>query len=235
MTSHTPDWDLKQMLMGLPEQGYEDDILSSELRKQFTEAFNKWLDVPEEILQTITEAVDMVHQATSLIENLEHRTSQESKMIPSECGLGTSIHSANSSLLLALQKLLRLDNSTVVQVYTDCLLETHRRYSVDMYLRDSQDFPDEKEYRRMATSEAGKQFELTVKLVQIFSINKKNFQPLVQTFGLYYQIHQDYLKIFDKKSGRFPMDVAKGKFLYPLLHAILSEKDNNEMLSILFL
>jgi geranylgeranyl diphosphate synthase type 3 len=85
-------------------------------------------------------------------------------------------------------------------------------------------------------------FRLAVGLLQSFATKNKDvdYVPLVNNLGLYFQIRDDLINLADDeymKSKSFCEDLTEGKFSFPIIHCIRSDKEGSsaaaQLLSIL--
>lgn len=81
-------------------------------------------------------------------------------------GTAQTINSANYVYFVALQELFKLDNSKVIQIYTDELCNLHRGQGMDLFWRDTLTCPTEQEYLEMVGNKTGGLFRLAVQLMQ---------------------------------------------------------------------
>lgn len=104
--------------------------------------------------------------------------------------------------------------------------------------------------------ETGGLFGLAIRLMQLFSTNSMDLNPLMATLGLYFQIRDDYANLnlkevllFIKYNERilfnyffkmqyaenksFCEDLTEGKFSFPVIHAIRSRPDDQQIISVL--
>ena len=81
-------------------------------------------------------------------------------------GTAQTINSANYVYFLALQELVKLNNTKVVQIYTDELINLHRGQGMDLFWRDTLTCPNEEDYLEMVGNKTGGLFRLAVKLMQ---------------------------------------------------------------------
>eukprot|EP01092_Planopodium_desertum_P009472 TRINITY_DN40581_c0_g2_i1.p1 TRINITY_DN40581_c0_g2~~TRINITY_DN40581_c0_g2_i1.p1 ORF type:complete len:164 (-),score=25.53 TRINITY_DN40581_c0_g2_i1:111-572(-) len=80
----------------------------------------------------------------------------------------------------------------------------------------------------MVLNKTGGLFRLAIKLTQEFSDNKKDFIPLVDLVGLYFQIMDDYVNLKSPKymeNKSFCEDLTEGKYSFPIIHHIRNTKD----------
>lgn len=72
--------------------------------------------------------------------------------------------------------------------------------------------------------------------MQAFSSDKRDFAPLVNDLGLYYQIRDDYINLQSAKymeNKAFCEDLSEGKFSFPIIHSVLANKKDTRLLNIL--
>jgi geranylgeranyl diphosphate synthase type 3 len=72
--------------------------------------------------------------------------------------------------------------------------------------------------------------------MQAFSSDKRDFIPLVNSLGLYYQIRDDYINLQSEKymeNKAFCEDLSEGKFSFPIIHSILYNAKDTRLLNIL--
>lgn len=213
-------------------------IPGKQVRTKLADAFNCWLKIPQDKLQIIGEVTQMLHNASLLIDDIEDN-SKLRRGIPvahSIYGVAHTINSANYIYFLGLQKVLLLDHQEATKVFTEQLLELHRGQGMDIYWRDAIVCPTEQEYKTMVVRKTGGLFGLAVRLMQLFSENKSDFKPLLDCLGLYFQIRDDYANLISKEyeaNKSYCEDLTEGKFSFPIIHAIRSSPDNNQVLNII--
>ena len=150
-----------------------------DIRKQLIEAFNAWLKVPAESLAIITNVVGMLHTASLLIDDVED-SSILRRGLPvahSIFGMAQTINSANYIYFAALHELLKLENPTVIKLYSDELCNLHRGQGMDLFWRDTLTCPSEDDYLEMVGNKTGGLFRLAVQLMQAESSNEKWVLP----------------------------------------------------------
>lgn len=137
---------------------------------------------------------------------------------------------------LALEKVLELDHPEATKVYNEQLLELHRGQGMEIYWRDNFECPSEADYKLMTIRKTGGLFMLAIRLMQLFSDNKSDFNRLTAVLGLYFQIRDDYCNLSCKEYSEnksFCEDLTEGKFSFPVIHAIRNEKQDHQVLHIL--
>jgi len=195
------------------------------IRGKLTAGFNQWMKVPEEKVKSIGDIIQMLHNASLLLDDIEdssilRRGQPVAHMI---FGTASTINCANYVMFLGLEKVLALGHPDGVTVFTQQLLELHRGQGMELYWRDNFCCPTEEEYRQMISRKTGGLFNLAVRLMQLFSDSDENFTELTRLLGLYFQIRDDYanLKLEDYTANKsFAEDLTEGKFSFPVLHAM---------------
>ncbi|XP_070544620.1 geranylgeranyl pyrophosphate synthase-like isoform X2 [Ptychodera flava] len=213
-------------------------VPGKQVRMKLTKAFNNWLNIPEEKLHIVGEVVQMLHNASLLVDDIEDN-SKLRRGIPvahNIYGVAHTINCANYVYFLALQKLTTLNNPEVTKVYTEQLLLLHQGQGMDIWWRDAYVCPTEEEYKDMVTKKTGGLFGLAIRLMQLFSENKSDMRPLWESLGLYFQIRDDYANLKSREyteNKSFAEDLTEGKFSFPIIHGIKTQPDNTQVMSIL--
>lgn len=148
-------------------------------------------------------------------------------------GVASTINAANYVLFLALEKVQQLGHPDATRVYTEQLLELHRGQGMEIYWRDNYACPTETEYKQMTIRKTGGLFMLAIRLMQLFSENRKDFTKLTAILGLYFQIRDDYCNLSMKEYSEnksYCEDLTEGKFSFPVIHAIQTQKYDKQVL-----
>ncbi|CAH8664078.1 unnamed protein product [Schistosoma rodhaini] len=208
------------------------------IRSALVAAFNYWLKVPESILRVISDVIQMLHNASLIIDDIEDGSHLRRGKPTAHCifGVAPSINSANYAYFLALEKLSILERPETVKIFTEQMLVLHRGQGMDIFWRSSFKCPSESEYEAMVLCKTGGLFSLGVRLMQLFSENQTDYKPLLDAIGLFYQIRDDYANLVDLSYHRkktFAEDLTEGKFSYPIVRAINDYPDDNQVMNIL--
>jgi len=217
---------------------YITQIPGKNIRSKLSRGFNYWLNIPEDKLAIIEEIIQMMHNASLLIDDIQDNSVLR-RGIPvahSIYGIPGTINAANYVIFLALEKVLNLNHPDATKLYTEQVLELHRGQGMEIYWRDSFTCPSEEEYNAMTIRKTGGLFMLAIRLMQLFSANKGDFTKLTGILGLSFQILDDYQNLnskdyFDNKS--YCEDLTEGKFSFPILHAIHSHPEDRQIIHIL--
>ncbi|KAK7604807.1 hypothetical protein V9T40_005993 [Parthenolecanium corni] len=208
------------------------------IRAKLAHAFNYWLQIPAEKLAVVSEIVQMLHNASLLIDDIQDNSVLR-RGIPvahSIFGVASTINSANYVMFIGLEKVLTLKHNEAISVYSEQLLELHRGQGMEIYWRDNFSCPSEEEYKTMVIRKTGGLFMLAIRLMQLFSDNKSNFKKLTELLGLYLQIRDDYcnLRSAEYTSNKsYCEDLTEGKFSYPIIHGIRSHPEDSQIINIL--
>jgi len=223
----------------LAPYSYICQVPGKQVRSKLTAAFNHWLRIPEDKLEIISSVIQMLHNASLMIDDIEDN-SKLRRGIPvthSIFGIPQTINSANYGYFLALEKLFTLGKlEETTKVFTNHLLELHRGQGMDIYWRDSVTCPTEEEYKTMVIRKTGGLFGLAVDLMQLFSEDTKNYKPLLDVLGLYFQIRDDYVNLSSKEytaNKGYCEDLTEGKFSFPIIHSIRANPSDTQVLNIL--
>ncbi|KIP08652.1 hypothetical protein PHLGIDRAFT_34850 [Phlebiopsis gigantea 11061_1 CR5-6] len=232
-------------------------VPGKDIRGQMLEAFNAWLAVPEDKLHTISKVINMLHNASLLVDDIED-DAQLRRGVPAShkiYGIPQTINSANYVYFLAYQELFALrshmqaqapaerprrliDDTQLDRIVTEELLSLHRGQGLELLWRDSLQCPTEEEYISMVNNKTGGLFRVAVKLMMACATSNidVDFVPLVNLFGVYFQIRDDYMNLqsteYTSNKG-FAEDLTEGKFSFPIVHGIRTDPSNRQILNVL--
>lgn len=259
IVSETPDWSDSKETALLEPFNHIYMIQGKEIRGTMIAAFNRWLQVPEEKLRVISKVISMLHTASLLIDDIED-DSQLRRGVPVShkiYGVPQTINSANYVYFLAYQELFSLRAHTsedqpegtgvpkrvipdkeLDRIVTAELLSLHRGQGLDLLWRDSLTCPTEEEYIGMVNNKTGGLFRVAVKLMMACATTNVDvdYVPLVNLFGIYYQIRDDYMNLQSKQytdNKGFAEDLTEGKFSFPIVHGVRADQSNRQLLNVL--
>ncbi len=133
------------------------------VRKKLLVAFNKWMKVDEAIALKIGDIVQMLHNASLLIDDIEDNSvlRRGNPAAHKIYGAPSTINCANYVMFIGLERVLELaevDGSKAneaVRVFNEQMLELHRGQGMEIYWRDNVQCPTESEYRQMIIRKTG--------------------------------------------------------------------------------
>lgn len=204
------------------------------------QAFNHWLQVPEDVLKRVGSTIEMLHNASLLIDDIEDNSILR-RGIPvahKVFGVPITINCANYIYFLSQYKIMTefpkekvLD---AITIHINQMIELHRGQGMEIDWRENFKCPSEPEYIEMISLKTGGLFGLGIKLLQLFSDYKKDLSRILFLLGVIFQIRDDYLNLKSseyKENKSFCEDLTEGKFSYPIVHAILSHPESTVLLS----
>jgi len=209
-----------------------------QIRSKLALAFNHWLEVPLETLDKVCDIVELLHNASLLIDDIEDGSElrRAQPVAHAIFGIPQTINAANYIYFIALERILALNHPNAVRVFTEQLLELHRGQGMEIYWRDSFQCPTETEYRDTIVKKTGGLFMLAIRLLQLFSGYHQDLQKIVSLLGLFFQIRDDYANLVLKEYSEnksYCEDLTEGKFSFPVIHAIHSNPEDTKISCIL--
>eukprot|EP00904_Undaria_pinnatifida_P004111 jgi/Undpi1/13700/HiC_scaffold_9.g03354.m1 len=220
---------------------YINQVSGKDVRGKLIDAFQVWLIIPGDKIDTIKEVVGMLHNASLLVDDIEDN-SKLRRGVPvahSIYGVASTINTANYVYFqasLALGRTHALGNSQALETFVQELLNLHRGQGRDILWRDSNRCPTEEEYESMVLDKTGGLFRLAVGLMQAFSDNRTCYTPLLDQLALYFQIRDDLINLASTeymKGKSFCEDLTEGKFSFPIIHCVRAKPADHRLLNIL--
>ncbi|KAG1056242.1 hypothetical protein G6F43_001856 [Rhizopus delemar] len=209
-----------------------------DIRSKMIEAFNLWLQVPEDDLKVITRVIEMLHSASLLIDDVEDDSILR-RGVPAAhhiYGVPQTINCANYVYFLALSELTKLNKPNMIIIYTEELINLHRGQGMELFWRDTLTCPTEQEFLDMVNDKTGGLLRLAVKLMQEASQSDIDYTGLVSKIGIHFQVRDDYMNLQSKQyadNKGFCEDLTEGKFSFPIIHSIRSDPNSRQLLNIL--
>ncbi|XP_017778431.1 PREDICTED: geranylgeranyl pyrophosphate synthase isoform X2 [Nicrophorus vespilloides] len=209
---------------------YISGVPGKNIRSKLARAFNHWFNISEDILEDIEEIIQTLHNASLVLDDIEDNSILRRGVPVAHkiYGVPSSINAANYAIFLALEKCSKLNHPDATKVFIEQLLELHRGQGMEIYWRDNFKCPTEEEYCEMTKKKTGGLFMLAIRLMQLFSSNKRDVSKLTGILGLYFQIRDDYINLCSKDyhmNKSYCEDLTEGKFSFPIIHAIHKEQD----------
>ncbi|GAB0098289.1 geranylgeranyl pyrophosphate synthase [Sergentomyia squamirostris] len=217
---------------------YISQLPGKNVRGKLALAFNQWLKVPQEKTHEIGEIVQMLHNSSLLLDDIEDNSILRRGVPVAHTiyGEASTINAANYTMFMALERVLALGHPDATRVYTEQMLELHRGQGMEIYWRDNFHCPTESEYKQMTIRKTGGLFMFAIRLMQLFSSNKTDFTKLTALLGLYFQIRDDYCNLMAKdyaNNKSYCEDLTEGKYSFPIIHAIQHEGPDRQVFQIL--
>ncbi|KAK2465616.1 hypothetical protein APHAL10511_002508 [Amanita phalloides] len=216
-----------------------------EVRRKLIEAFNIWLNVPNDQLKIIADVVSMFHTASLMVDDIEDDSQlrRGQPVAHKIYGIPQTINTANYVYFLAYQELFALRNNTPAphdldKIVTAELLSLHRGQGMEIFWRDSLRCPSEEEYINMVSQKTGGLLRIGIRLMMACATTNRNvdYVPLVNLIGVFFQIRDDYMNLqsteYSNNKG-FAEDLTEGKFSFPIVHSIHADTSNRQVLNVL--
>ncbi|KAJ6570532.1 isoprenoid synthase domain-containing protein, partial [Mycena vulgaris] len=182
---------------------------------------NVWMEVPQAELAIISNVVDMLHNASLMLDDIEDG-SKLRRGRPGTChffnrrchdvltdlcavthniyGIPQTVNAATYVHCLAYQELSHLASSSSLE-YRECvpaeLIRLHHGQGLDILWRDSFSCPTENEYIEMVKVKTGGLLRIGVRLMMACSTMnlEKDYVSLINLIGVYYQIRDDFMNL----------------------------------------
>ncbi|KAL0068944.1 hypothetical protein AAF712_003937 [Marasmius tenuissimus] len=214
-----------------------------DMRGRLIEAFNQWLNVPQEKLETIARIVRMLHAASLMVDDIEDDSQlRRAKPVAHKVyGIPQTLNSANYVYFLAFQELFGLrgnEGTDLAAIVNGELLALHRGQGLEILWRDALRCPNEEEYIDMVNNKTGGLLRVGIKLMMACATTNLNvdYVPLVNLIGVHFQIRDDLMNLqspeYNVNKG-FAEDLTEGKFSFPVVHSIHADTSNRQVLNIL--
>jgi len=209
-----------------------------DIRGRLIEAFDHYMKVPADQLKVITKVTEMLHNASLLIDDVED-DSDLRRGVPVAhkiYGIAQTVNCANYVYFMALNGIIKLGNSKMVDIYTEELLNLHKGQGMELFWRDSLTCPTQDEYIDMVSNKTGGLLRLGVKLMQEASKTDRDYTSLVNKIGIHFQVRDDYMNLQSQQyadNKGFCEDFTEGKFSFPVIHSIRADPSNRQLLNIL--
>ncbi|KAL0570074.1 hypothetical protein V5O48_011892, partial [Marasmius crinis-equi] len=179
------DWTEKNESSIMEPYTYITSHPGKDIRSQFIDAFNFWLNVPKEKTRGIAKIVNMLHSASLLVDDIQDNSQlrRGHPVAHKIYGVPQTINTANYVYFLALRELRTLycpcsgsntsnssdcspgEDPDLEAIITSELLNLHRGQGLDLFWRDNLVCPTEEEYVDMVNNKTGGLLRIGVKLM----------------------------------------------------------------------
>ncbi|KAE9575202.1 hypothetical protein CGMCC3_g8573 [Colletotrichum fructicola] len=219
-----------QYIRSMPSKG---------LRSLMVEALDQWLLVDDESLETIKKIIDLLHNSSLILDDIEDNSPLRRGLPATHMifGQAQSINTANFMFVQAVQLTRTLNNPECQKTLLTELEHLFIGQSWDLYWKFHLQIPTEQEYLEMIDCKTGAMFSLLTRLmVQESSVitSSETAQSLVKMchlFGRFFQIRDDYMNLhsngYSDQKG-FCEDLDEGKMSYPLILALRQNPEHQD-------
>ena len=129
---------------------YISESPGKDVRGALIDAFNVWLKIPADKVDTIKQIVSRLHNASLLVDDIEDGSQlRRGKPVAHAIfGVPYTLNAANYAYFVALEECHRLGSPEALSVFVEELLNLHRGQGQDIVWRDTQRVPTEEEDRK---------------------------------------------------------------------------------------
>lgn len=199
------------------------------------DGFNTWLQCPPHLVKGVKQVVQMLHNASLLVDDIEDGSLQRRGLPAAHTiyGVALTINASGYVTLDSLKEAANLaeDNATklnVMSLLTEELRMLHRGQGQELFYRETGRVPSEEQYIELAQNKTGGLFRLAVFLLQALAnkdapLKSHDFRSLLNKMGLYFQVLDDYLNLKSADyhdSKTFCEDISEGKWSFPIIHCV---------------
>nr|XP_029717157.1 geranylgeranyl pyrophosphate synthase isoform X1 [Aedes albopictus] len=205
-------------------------IPGKQFRIRMAAALNHWLNVPFEKMVKIGEIIQLLHTGSLLIDDIQDGSVLR-RGVPAAhqlFGIHCTMNTACYVITHALIQTNEVGGEAANRIFCHELLELHRGQGADIFWRDNAICPTEKEYKLMVVRKTGGLFLMLIRMLQLFSDNKRDFTKLAGLVGLFFQVRDDYCSLKSKdytNKKAFCEDLSEGKMSFPVVHSIMAMND----------
>ncbi|PLN80107.1 isoprenoid synthase domain-containing protein [Aspergillus taichungensis] len=200
---------------------YINSLPSKGIRSMLIDAFNLWFCVPHGPLKTIENLVQLLHNASLILDDIEDNSGLRRGQPAAHLVYGTpqATNSATFMFIQAIQEARRLESRQSMDVVLEHAERLHLGQSWDLYWRFHNQCPSESEYMGMVDDKTGAMFQMLVGLLQaespvccVFDLDR-----LTVLLGRFFQVRDDYMNLkssdYTEQKG-FCEDLDEGKYSF---------------------
>jgi geranylgeranyl pyrophosphate synthase len=208
---------------------------SKSVRDAFIDALNVWLTVSESTVSRIKSLGGRLYSASLMLDDIEDGSSLRRSQLATHkvFGIAQTINSGCREILKAVNEASQLGVPSAIDITLEALDELHVGQSYDLYWTRHNNCPSKKEYLEMVDRKTGGLFRLLARLMIAASPHRhdtklsSSIEALVSLVGVQFQIHDDYQNLrsagYNHHKG-FCEDLDEGKYSFPIIHALSSER-----------
>ncbi len=220
---------------------YYNELKGKNIRKQISNILGTYLGVDSKNINNIDEIISIVHNASLVIDDIQDnsvlRRNRECAHI--KYGIPLSINAGYLTLFKILTELNKSDELTEAAKHkvVENIYYTHIGQGMDIYYTTHKMIPTLEDYNTMIEYKTGMLFVTILDLLMEKTHNiivKKNYDMLrscVTSFGLFFQIRDDYINLTDAnywKEKGFCQDFDEQKISYLITYCNTYKMDNYE-------
>nr|A0A2L0VXR5.1 RecName: Full=Geranylgeranyl pyrophosphate synthase; Short=GGPP synthase; Short=GGPPSase; Short=GGS; AltName: Full=(2E,6E)-farnesyl diphosphate synthase; AltName: Full=Dimethylallyltranstransferase; AltName: Full=Farnesyl diphosphate synthase; AltName: Full=Farnesyltranstransferase; AltName: Full=Geranylgeranyl diphosphate synthase; AltName: Full=Geranyltranstransferase; AltName: Full=Pleuromutilin biosynthetic cluster protein synthesis protein G [Clitopilus passeckerianus]AVA16671.1 geranylger len=222
--------------------GYYRHLLKGKsARTVLMHCFNAFLGLPEDWVIGVTKAIEDLHNASLLIDDIEDESAlrRGSPAAHMKYGIALTMNAGNLVYFTVLQDVYDLGMKTggtqvanaMARIYTEEMIELHRGQGIEIWWRDQRSPPSVDQYIHMLEQKTGGLLRLGVRLLQCHPgvNNRADLSDIALRIGVYYQLRDDYINLMSTSyhdERGFAEDMTEGKYTFPMLHSLKRSPDS---------
>ncbi|KAK6537360.1 hypothetical protein TWF694_011552 [Orbilia ellipsospora] len=207
---------------------YVASLSGKNVRKVLIDSLDAWYKVPQDRLDIIAEAINLLHSSSLISDDIEDGSSLRRGNPAAHKVFGTpqAMNSANYLLVKSFIEVQKL-SPRAVAVYSNELRELHVGQGYDLYTIYQVDCPSVSEYIRIADGKTGGLFRLVGSLMRTEATQHQDLctDELLTLLGRYYQIWDDYNDMIAKDGSASDLD--EGVYSFTLVHTLSNGTPND--------
>ncbi|KAK6530255.1 hypothetical protein TWF694_003618 [Orbilia ellipsospora] len=210
---------------------YIASLPSKKIRNFAIDALDIWYKVPDTALDIITYVIEMLHNSSLIIDDIEDNSTIRRGMPSAHMvfGMSESINTASFLFAKCLQAILKL-SSGAAQIYAEELANLHLGQGLELRWTFYKECPSEEQYMQMVDGKTGGLFRFAGRLMKLEATQNKNLDvdDLLTLMGRYFQIRDDYQNLGSKDYALTKgslTDLDEGKYSFILIHALNNTRD----------
>lgn len=211
-------------LLAIPR--YIQSLPSKNIRSKLVDAFNIWMQLPENQLSVVKEVISDLHSATLILDDIQDNSTLRRGSSAAHCIFGPAqcINSATYMVIHAYKRIYEIENPKAARAVLDGLTALAIGQSWDLNWKFNSYCPSITEYMSMIDGKTGAMFMILTQLMESMSFRQnwptKELNRFAQLLGRWYQVRDDFQNLQDQgysEQKGFCEDLDEGKFSYPVI------------------
>nr|BCP56498.1 phomopsene synthase [Diaporthe amygdali] len=216
---------------------YIGSLPSKGIRDNVADALSIWLDVPAKELNQIKRAINLLHNASLMLDDVQDGSvlRRAQPTTHTVFGPAQTINSAGHQIIQAMNEIRKLGSDDCLDIFSEELEKLYVGQSHDLYWVYNDSCPTIEDYFKMVDYKTGGLFNMLARLMtaKSSSSSSPDLTALVGLLGRYFQIRDDYMNLtsadYTVEKG-FCEDLDEGKFSITLLHALSAAPEPEALL-----
>nr|UXN86878.1 Bifunctional terpene synthase [Didymosphaeria variabile] len=216
---------------------YINALPSKNIRDKAADALNVWLNVPQADLSHIKRIVNMLHNASLMLDDMEDGSTlrRGSPAAHTIFGIAQTMNSAGWQVVEATREIQKLNDDSSIEMCMEELSNMYIGQGHDIFWATNVVCPSLDEYLKMVDYKTGGLFRILTRLMLAKSPTPpwSDLTAIASLMGRYFQVRDDYMNLssadYTKKKG-FCEDLDEGKFSLLMIHTMQAAPEVDRML-----